>query len=78
MKLLPVILACAACGLASADETADTDEEEFHDVQIRLVTFEQIDVTAEKTPDESAEPVSAEIDSILRDAEVLESDDSGE
>lgn len=76
MKILTAILSCIACGLAFADDAAETDSEEFDEVQIRLVAFEQIDVTADKPPAESAEPLSDEIEDILRDAEALEADDN--
>lgn len=72
MRTLPVILICFVCGFALADDTEGAGAEEFRDLQIRLVTFEQIDVTAEKAPAASAEPLDGEIEAILRDTEALE------
>ena len=76
MKILLVGTICLSCALALAEENAEAETEEFHDVQIRLVTFEQIDVTAEKAPDETAEPVGDEIEQILHEADALEVDDA--
>lgn len=76
MKTFFVVLISLACGFALADDAEETSAEGFHEVQIRLVTFEQIDVTSDKAPAESVEPVGGEIEAILRAAEVLEADET--
>lgn len=78
MKTLPVALLCLTCGFALAEDSEQAGSDEFHDLQIRLVTFEQIDVTADKEPSQSAEALSDEIESILRDAAELEPDETEE
>ena len=69
-KLLFAILPFAA-GLAWA-ETGEETGAGIEALQIRLATIEQIDVTAEKTPLDSAASLDAEIDAILEEADALE------
>jgi len=73
MKTLIIAAMCLAGGLALAQEDDEQQTEgPIEEMQIRLTTIEQIDVTAEKTPDESSEDFDSEIESILLDAEVIE------
>ena len=79
MKTLIIAAMCLAGGLALAQEDDEQQTEgPIEEMQIRLTTIEQIDVTAEKTPDESSEDFDGEIESILLDAEVLEAEEAEE
>ena len=79
MKRLIIAAMCFACGLALADQSDETQTEgPIEEMQIRLTAMEQIDVTAEKTPVESKEEFDSEIESILDDAEALETDEAEE
>ena len=75
MKRLIIAAMCLAGGLAFAQDDENQSEEIIEEMQIRLVTMEQINVTAEKTPVESSEDLDSEIESILLDAEALEAED---
>jgi hypothetical protein len=73
MKRLIIAAMCLAGGLALADEGDETQTEgPIEELQIRLTTMEEINVTAEKTLVESSEDFDADIESILDDAEALE------
>jgi len=79
MKILIIAAMCLAGGLALADEGDEIQNEgPIEELQIRLTTMEQINVTAEKTPVESSEDVDSEIESILLDAEALEAEEAEE
>ncbi len=79
MKRLIIAVMCLAGGLALADEGDETQTEgPIEELQIRLTTMEQINVTAEKTLVESSEDVDGEIESILLDAEALEGEEAEE
>ena len=79
MKRLIIAAMCFAGSLALADQSDETQTEgPIEDLQIRLTTMEQINVTAEKTPVESSEDVDSEIESILVDAEALETEEAEE
>ncbi len=79
MKILIIAAMCLAGGLALADEGDEKQTEgPIEEMQIRLTTMEQINVTAEKTLVESSEDVDSEIESILLDAEVLEAEEAEE
>ena len=79
MKRLIIAAMCLTCGLALAEEGDETKTEgPIEEIQIRLTTMEQINVTAEKTPAESSEDFDSEIESILLDAEALEAGEAEE
>ena len=79
MKRRIIAAMCLAGGLALADESDETQTEgPIEEMQIRLTAMEQIDVTAEKTLVESSEEFDSEIESILDDAEALETDEAEE
>ncbi len=62
-----------------ADEGDETQTEgPIEELQIRLTTMEQINVTAEKMLVESSEDLDSEIESILLDAEALEVEEAEE
>lgn len=74
MKRLIIATMCLAGGLALAQDETQT-EGPIEEMQIRLATMEQIEVTAEKALVQSSEDIDADIDSILDDAEALEAED---
>lgn len=79
MKILIIGVMCLAGGLALADEGDETQTEgPIEELQIRLTTMEQINVTAEKMLVESSEDLDSEIESILLDAEALEVEEAEE
>ncbi|MCH8335526.1 MAG: hypothetical protein IIC61_06495 [Proteobacteria bacterium] len=79
MKILIIAAMCLAGGLALADEGDETQTEgPIEELQIRLTTMEQINVTAEKMLVESSEDLDSEIESILLDAEALEVEEAEE
>ncbi len=79
MKILIIAVMCLAGGLALADEGDETQTEgPIEELQIRLTTMEQINVTAEKMLVESSEDLDSEIESILLDAEALEVEEAEE
>ncbi|MCH8059200.1 MAG: hypothetical protein IIA11_01945 [Proteobacteria bacterium] len=79
MKILIIAVMCLTGGLALADEGDETQTEgPIEELQIRLTTMEQINVTAEKMLVESSEDVDSEIESILLDAEALEGEEAEE
>ena len=79
IKILIIAAMCLGSGLALADEGDETmTEGPLEEMQIRLTTMEQINVTAEKTPVESSEDLDSEIESILLDAEALEAEEAEE
>ena len=79
MKILIIAVMCLAGGLALADEGDETQTEgPIEELQIRLTTMEQINVTAKKTPVESGADVDSEIESILLDADSLEGEEAEE
>ena len=79
MKILIIAVMCLAGGLALADEGDETQTKgPIEELQIRLTTMEQINVTAEKMPVESSEDLDSEIESILLDAEALEVEEAEE
>ena len=79
MKRLIIAAMCLTCGLASADEGDGTQTEgPIEEMQIRLAAMELIVVTAEKMPVVSSEDVDSEIESILLDADALESEEAEE
>lgn len=76
MKRIIIAAMCLAGGLALAQEIDEEQTEgPIEEMQIRLTTMEQIDVTAEKKPAESSEDLDSEIESILLDAEALEAEE---
>ncbi len=79
MKILIIAAMCLTCGLALAEEGDQTKTEgPIEEIQIRLTTMEQIDVTAEKMLVDSSEDLDSEIESILLDAAALEAGEAGE
>lgn len=79
MKILIIAVMCLTGGLALADEGDETQTEgPIEELQIRLTTMEQINVTAEKMLVESSEDLDSEIESILLDAEALEVEEAEE
>jgi len=72
MRQLIIAAMCLGGGLAFADNGDETETNVVQEVQIRLTTMEQIDVTAEKTPVVSKDDFDSEIESILGKAEALE------
>ena len=77
MKRLIIAAMCLAGGLASADEGDEAQTEgPIEELQIRLTTMEEINVTAAKTPVKSSEEFDSEIESILVDAEALEAEEA--
>ncbi len=79
MKRLIIAAMCLAGGLALADEGDETQTEgPIEELQIRLTTMEEINVTAAKTPVESSEDFDSEIESILVDAEALAAEEAEE
>ena len=79
MKILIIAVMCLTGGLALADEGDETQTEgPIEELQIRLTTMEQINVTAEKMLVESSEDLDSEIESILLDAEALEGEEAEE
>ena len=79
MKRLIIAAMCLAGGLALADEGDEPQTEgPIEELQIRLTTMEQINVTAAKTLVESSEDFDSEIESILVDAEALDAEEAEE
>jgi hypothetical protein len=79
MKRLIIAAMCLTCGLALAEEGDEKQTEgPIEEIQIRLTTMEQINVTAEKMLVESSEDLDSEIESILTDAEALEAGEAEE
>ncbi len=79
MKRLMIAAMCLAGGLALAQEDDEKQTEgPIEELQIRLTTMEQIDVTAEKMLVESSEDLDSEIESILIDADALEAGEAEE
>ncbi len=75
MKRLIIAAMCLAGGLALAQDDEKQTEGPIEETQIRLAEMEQIVVTAEKTPVESSEDFDTDIESILADAEALETEE---
>ncbi len=79
MKILITAVMCLVGGLALAGEGDETQTEgPIEELQIRLTTMEQINVTAEKMLVESSADLDSEIVSILVDAEALEVEEAEE
>ena len=76
-QLFPAIAAIGlVCSLAVADERTDEEDQGgIEEIQIRLAEMEQIDVTAEKPRVDSQEEIDAEIEDILRNAELADAKD---
>ena len=69
MKRVIAMVLCVAATSAFADDDAIIDE-----LEVRLSEMENIEVTSEKTPVESAESVDEEVDKLLDELETLESE----
>ena len=69
MKRVIILAMCVAGTAAFADDDAVIDE-----LEVRLSEIENIDVTSEKEPVESPEPVDEEVDNLLDELEALESE----
>lgn len=72
MKTLIFAAAIAFAGAAWADNGTSVVKVYSLDVKERIQTLELIDVTAEKPISEEAEPLDAELQAILDNAEALE------
>ncbi len=79
MKMIIIAAMCLTCGLALAEEGDETQTEgPIEELQIRLAAMELIVVTAEKTPVDTGADVDSEIESILLDADALETGEAEE
>ena len=79
IEAFAVAMICLTSGLAIAEgENETTVTLQIEEVGQRLAEIERIEVTAEKTPLESAKDVDVEIDAILEEAEAIEQDGSDE
>ena len=72
MSKLMIAAICLVSGLAIAQDDEEKAEGPIEEMQIRLTTMEEINVTSEKTIVESTEDLDSEIESILSAAEELE------
>jgi hypothetical protein len=76
MKTIIVVALCIIGVPALAQEFDESQTEGVQEMQIRLATMEQIDVTAEKEAVEPDEPLDEDIESILLEIEILEAEET--
>lgn len=69
---------CLVTSIAWAQDGDEAEAEEIDTVELRVSVFENIDVTAEKTPAISADEPDADINAILNEVEALEDDETQE
>ena len=72
MKRLVLATLCLAATVVYADGQS---EEVIDELEIRLSEMEVIDVTAEKQPAESQDPVDEDIEALLDELDAIEDDE---
>ena len=78
MNKLVIVWCGMAASVAWAQDSEVTQREDIDSVELRVSVFENIDVTAEKSPVKSTVEPDSEIDEILEEIETLEEDEAQE